>query len=169
MNKGKRIMNRLFALLVVLSIFSVAEEKVESLNEILSSTLDKEINLSTKVLNSWFDTDMKVVVPDLNGTLTTSPLIVNLMLEDKKLKLLPSNGVTISIPKTKLSLEIDSNCISEHGKKIYNAKAGVRYTFKSGLGLETGYKVIRLKSDDVEDLKIKSDSLGLYGRLVMAF
>ncbi len=152
-------MNRLFALLVVLSIFSVAEDKVENLEGIFS----------TKVLNDWFGTDMKVVVPDLNGTLISSPLIVNLMLEDKKIELSNSNRVTIAVPQTKLSLEIDSNCISEHGKKIYNAEAGVRYTFKSGIGVETGYKVIRLKSDEIKDLKIKSDSLGLYGRLVMAF
>jgi len=162
-------MNRLFALLVVLSIFSVAEERVENLEGTLSTTLDKGILLSTKVLNSWFGTDMKVVVPDLNSSVTNSPLIANLMLEDKKINLFKSNRVTIAVPQTKLSLEIDSNCISEHGKKIYNAEAGVRYTFKSGLGLETGYKVIRLKSDEIKDLKIKSDSLGLYGRLVLAF
>ena len=162
-------MNRLFALLVLLSIFSIAEERVEHLDVRLSTTLDKEILLSTKVLNSWFGTDMKVVVPDLNSSVTDSPLIANLMLEDKKINLFKSNRVTIAVPQTKLSLEIDSNCISEHGKKIYNAEAGVRYTFKSGLGLETGYKVIRLKSDEIKDLKIKSDSLGLYGRLVLAF
>jgi len=162
-------MNRLFALLVVLSIFSVAQERIENLDVTDTPKLDKEILLSTKVLNSWFGTDMKVVVPDLNSSVTDSPLIANLMLEDKKINLFKSNRVTIAVPQTKLSLEIDSNCISEHGKKIYNAEAGVRYTFKSGLGLETGYKVIRLKSDEIKDLKIKSDSLGLYGRLVLAF
>ena len=162
-------MNRLFALLVLLSIFSIAQERVENLDVTGSPRLDKEIVLSTKVLNSWFGTDMKVVVPDLNSSVTNSPLIANLMLEDKKINLFKSNRVTIALPQTKLSLEIDSNCISEYGKKIYNAEAGVRYTFKSGLGLETGYKVIRLKSDEIKDLKIKSDSLGLYGRLVLAF
>jgi hypothetical protein len=162
-------MNRLFTLLMMLSIFSMAEERVENLEGTLTSSLDKKISFSINVLNNWFGTDMKVVVPDLNSSVVASPLIVNLILEDEKLKLLNSNRVTIAVPETKLSLEMDSSCISEYGKNIYNAEAGVRYTLESGLGLETGYKVIRLNSDEVSDLKLNSDSLGLYGRLVMAF
>jgi hypothetical protein len=120
-------MNRLFTLLMMLSIFSMAEERVENLEGTLTSSLDKKISFSINVLNNWFGTDMKVVVPDLNSSVVASPLIVNLILEDEKLKLLNSNRVTIAVPETKLSLEMDSSCISEYGKNIYNAEAGVRY------------------------------------------
>jgi len=153
-------MNRLFALLVALSIFSVAQEDVKNLEGTFSSeTLAKGINLSTEVLNSWFGTDMKVVEYDLNTTEPLLSLIENELKKEEK----------IAISKRKLTVELDSSCITENGKKIYNAKAGVRYTFKSGIGVETGYKVIRLNFDEISDLTSKTDSLGLYGRLVMAF
>lgn len=161
-------MNRLFSLLVVLSIFSLAED-VDSLEGTLSSPTNRGINFSTKVLNSWFGTDMKVVVSDVNNSTLSSAFISNIIVKNDKLESLNSSQVSIDVPKTKLTVEVDSSCIQEHGKNIYNAEAGVRYTLESGLGLETGYKVIRLNSDEVADLKLNSDSLGLYGRLVMAF
>ena len=153
-------------LLGIVSVFAVAQENNTTLEGTLST---KELTLYTELLNSWFGTDIKVVNSELNSSIITIPSLLTSSLEDKKTKLLKNDTVSINVPKTKLTVEVDSSCTTEHGKKIYNAKAGVRYTFKSGLGVETGYKVIRLKSDDVEDLKIKSDSLGLYGRLVMAF
>lgn len=159
-------MNKLMSLLVFLSVFSVAQESNSTLEGTLSA---KNLTLYTELLNSWFGTDMKVVHSELNSSVVTLPSLLTDSLENKEIELLKSDAMSITVPKTKLTVEVDSSCTTEHGKKIYNAKAGVRYTFKSGLGVETGYKVIRLKSDDVEDLKIKSDSLGLYGRLVMAF
>ena len=154
------------SLLVIMSVSSVAQESNVTLEGTLST---KELTLYTELLNSWFGTDMKVVVSELNSSVVTLPSLLMSSLEDKKITLLKSNKLTIDVPQTKLTVEVDSSCTTEHGKKIYNAEAGVRYTFKSGLGLETGYKVMRLNSDEIEDLKIKSDSLGLYGRLVMAF
>ncbi|SFV53743.1 hypothetical protein MNB_SV-13-388 [hydrothermal vent metagenome] len=159
-------MNKLMSLLVIVSIFSVAQDNNVTLEGTLST---KELTLYTKLLNSWFGTDVKVV-SESNSSVVTLPSILISSLENKKIKLLKSNESTTNVPKRKLSLEVDSSCTTEYGKKIYNAKAGVRYTFKSGLGLETGYKVMNLNSDDIEDLKkIKSDSLGLYASLVMAF
>jgi len=159
-------MNKLMSLLVIVSIFSVAQESNSTLEGTLST---KEITLYTELLNSWFGTDMKIVISELNSSVVALPSLLLTSLEDKKIKFLSSNKLTIDVPQTKLTVEVDSCCIREHGKNIYNAEAGVRYTFESGLGLETGYKVIHLNSDEIEDLKIKSDSLGLYGRLVMAF
>ena len=159
-------MNKLMSLLVFVSVFSVAQESNTTLEGTLST---KELSLYTELLNSWLGTDMKVVVTELNSSVIPIPSFLMSRLEDTKVKPLKNNKLSIGVPKTKLTVEVDSSCISKHGKNIYNAEAGVRYTFESGLGLETGYKVMRLNSDEIEELKIKSDSLGLYGRLVMAF
>jgi len=159
-------MNKLISMLVFMSVFSVAQESNSTLEGTLSS---KGITRYTKLLNSWFGTDMKVVNVELNTTLVTLPAFFVTPIEDKKVHSLKSNKLTIDVPQTKLTLEVDSRCIVEYSKNIYNAEAGVRYTFESGLGLETGYKLIRLKSDEIEDLSLKSDALGLYGKLVMVF
>jgi hypothetical protein len=158
-------MKKLMSLLVMMSVFSVAQERNTTLEGTLST---KGITLYTELLNSWLGTDTKVVV-EVNSSVVTLPSFLMSHIEDKKIKSLKDNKLKIELPKTKITLEVDSSCISKHGKNIYNAKAGIRYTFESGFGLETGYKVIRLNEDEIEDLKIKSDSLGLYGRLVMAF
>ena len=159
-------MNKLISMLVFVSVFSVAQESNSTLEGTLST---KGITLYTELLNSWFGTDMKVVNSELNSSVVDLPALFISSIEDKKVNLIKSNKLTIDVPQTKLSVEVDSCCIREHGKNIYNAEAGVRYTFESGLGLETGYKVIRLNSDEIEDLSLNSESLGLYGRLVMAF
>jgi hypothetical protein len=159
-------MKKLISLLVMMTVFSVAQESRTTLEGTLST---KELTLYTELLNSWLGTDTKVVVAEVNSSVVTLPSFLMSHIEDKKIKSLKDNKLTIELPKAKLTVEVDSSCISKHGKNIYNAKAGVRYTFESGFGLETGYKVIRLNEDEIEDLKIKSDSLGLYGRLVMAF
>jgi hypothetical protein len=163
-------MNKLIKLLVLMSVFSVAQESTPTAT--LEGTLSsKELTLYTELLSSWFGTDMKVISDVNSSSVFTLPLSSLFMtsLEKREIKRLKGNKVSINLPKAKLTVEVDSSCTTEHGKNIYNAEAGVRYTFESGVGLETGYKVIHLKSDEIEDLKIKSDSLGLYGRLVMAF
>jgi len=158
-------MNKFMSLLFFMSIFSVAQETNIALEKTLST---KELTLYTKLLNSWFGKNVKVVSESNNSILGFPSLLIS-SLEYEKIKLLKSNEST-NVPRRKLSLEIDSSCTTEYGKKIYNAKAGVRYTFESGFGLETGYKIMHLNSDDIEDLqKIKNDSLGLYASLVMAF
>ncbi|SFV65084.1 hypothetical protein MNB_SV-14-966 [hydrothermal vent metagenome] len=158
-------MNKFMSLLFFISVFSVAQETNIALEKTLST---KELTLYTKLLNSWFGKNVKVVSESNNSILGFPSLLIS-SLEYEKIKLLKSNEST-NVPRRKLSLEIDSSCTTEYGKKIYNAKAGVRYTFESGFGLETGYKIMHLNSDDIEDLKkIKNDSLGLYASLVMAF
>jgi len=158
-------MNKFMSLLFFISVFSVAQETNIALEKTLST---KELTLYRKLLNSWFGKNVKVVSESNNSILGFPSLLIS-SLEYEKIKLLKSNEST-NVPRRKLSLEIDSSCTTEYGKKIYNAKAGVRYTFESGFGLETGYKIMHLNSDDIEDLKkIKNDSLGLYASLVMAF
>ena len=52
---------------------------------------------------------------------------------------------------------------------LYDAEAGVRYTFALGLGLEAGYKTMKLELDNVDDISMNTNFSGAYGKLVWDF
>jgi len=51
----------------------------------------------------------------------------------------------------------EGDYVSYDGNTLYDAEVGLRYTFLLGLGLEAGYKTMKLKLNDVDDLTMKSD------------
>ena len=75
----------------------------------------------------------------------------------------------VPIPATDISLQAEGNYISYSGNQFYDFEAGVRYTFALGLGLEGGYKAMKLKLDDVDDLTLDTTFSGAYAKLVWDF
>ena len=75
----------------------------------------------------------------------------------------------VPIPATNIALQAEGNYISYSGNQFYDFEAGVRYTFALGLGLEGGYKTMKLKLDDVDDLTLDSTFSGAYAKLVWDF
>lgn len=73
------------------------------------------------------------------------------------------------VPTTDLSLQVEGNYVSYDGNTLYDAEAGIRYTFLLGVGLEAGYKTMKLKLDNIDDLSMDSDFSGAYGKLVWDF
>jgi len=73
------------------------------------------------------------------------------------------------VPTTDLSFQAEANYISYSGNTLYDAEVGARYTLALGLGIEAGYKTMKLKLDDVSDLSIDTDFSGAYGKLVWDF
>jgi len=73
------------------------------------------------------------------------------------------------VPTTDLSFQAEGNYVTYDGNRLYDAEVGVRYTLALGLGLEAGYKTMKLKLDDVDDLSMDTDFSGAYGKLVWDF
>ena len=75
----------------------------------------------------------------------------------------------VPIPATDIALQVEGNYISYSGNQFYDLEAGVRYTFALGLGVEGGYKTMKLKLDDIDDLSLDSTFSGAYAKLVWDF
>ncbi len=73
------------------------------------------------------------------------------------------------VPATDLSFQVEGNYVTYDGHTLYEAEAGVRYTLALGLGVEAGYKTMKLKLDNIDDLSMDSDFSGAYGKLVWDF
>jgi len=73
------------------------------------------------------------------------------------------------VPTTDLSFQAEGNYVTYDGNRLYDAEVGVRYTLALGLGLEAGYKTMKLKLDDIDDLSMDTDFSGAYGKLVWDF
>jgi len=73
------------------------------------------------------------------------------------------------VPTTDLSFQAEGNYVTYDGNTLYDAEVGVRYTLALGLGLEAGYKTMKLKLDDIDDLSMDTDFSGAYGKLVWDF
>ncbi len=77
--------------------------------------------------------------------------------------------VRVPIPATDISLQAEGNYISYSSNQFYDFEAGVRYSFALGVGLEGGYKTMKLKLDDVDDLTLDTTFSGAYAKLVWDF
>ena len=75
----------------------------------------------------------------------------------------------VPIPSTDIAFQAEGNYISYSGNQFYDFEAGMRYTFALGLGIEGGYKTMKLKLDDVDDLSLDSTFSGAYAKLVWDF
>ena len=75
----------------------------------------------------------------------------------------------VPLPVTNISFQAEGNYISYSGNQFYDFEAGVRYTLALGLGLEGGYKTMKIKLDDVDDLTLDSTFSGAYAKLVWDF
>jgi len=75
----------------------------------------------------------------------------------------------VPIPTTNIALQAEGNYISYSGNQFYDFEVGIRYTLNLGLGLEGGYKSMKLKLDDIDDLSLDSTFSGAYAKLIWDF
>ena len=122
-----------------------------------------------EVLDNGINADVGINLKHVEGKILISSVE---KYKSKKLKLsvpMIYAKVGFDVPRTNLSLQVEGNYITQNGENIYDAQAGLRYTFDSGFGIETGYKVMNLKFNEVDDLNVENKFSGLYGKLVKAF
>lgn len=73
-----------------------------------------------------------------------------------------------NIPTTNLNFGLEGSAIGYSGHRLTDLKAGIRYTFAGVLGLEAGYRALKVKIDDLKDVsadfKAKGPYLGVTAR-----
>lgn len=77
--------------------------------------------------------------------------------------------VRIHIPDTDVSAQIEGNAISYDNSTFYDMEISARYTFALGVGVEAGYRIVHLDSDDLDGVALDVDFKGLYASLVWDF
>lgn len=134
-----------------------------------------DLTLYYEILDNWVNVDLGLNVKYLDGILTvkgTNILTQQLIDESTDIKTpIPMiyAKARFDVPTTDLSFQAEGNYISYDGNTLYDAELGVRYSFLLGLGLELGYKTMKIKLNDIDDLSMDSDFSGAYGKLVWDF
>jgi len=149
-----------------------------NINTDIDSSLDLkmyDLTLYYEILDNWLNLDLGVNIKYMDGTLTVkgSNIVTKQLIDESSDFQVPIPMLyakaRFDIPTTDISLQAEGNYVSYDGNTLYNAELGLRYTFLLGLGLEAGYKTMKLKLDDVDDLSMDSDFSGAYGKLVWDF
>ena len=128
-----------------------------------------DLTLYYNILDTGINADVGINFKHIDGKILNRSTDKNKSEELKLSVPMVYAKVRFDVPATSLSLEAEGNYVTKNGENIYDAQAGVRYTFNSGFGIETGYKVMHLKFDEVDDLNVENNFSGLYGKLVKEF
>ncbi len=134
-----------------------------------------DLTLYYEILDNWVNLDLGLNVKYLDGFISvkgTNILTQQLIDEYSEIKTpIPMlyAKAQFDVPSTDLSFLAEGNYVSYDGNTLYDAQLGVRYSFLLGLGLEVGYKAMKIKLNDIDDLSMDSDFTGAYGQLVWDF
>lgn len=129
-----------------------------------------DLALYYELLDNWINLDVGVNVKYVDGSVS--------VISDTGLSEVTDFQVPIpmlyararfDVPTTDVSFQVEGNYVTYDGSTLYDAEAGVRYTLGLGLGIEAGYKMMKLELDNVDDLSMSSDFSGAYGKLVWDF
>jgi len=129
-----------------------------------------DITLYYELLDNWVNVDVGVNIKYVDGSISIKD---NTTLSESTDFQVPIPMLyakaRFDVPTTDLSFQAEGNYVTYDGHTLYDAEVGVRYTLALGLGLEAGYKTMKLKLDNIDDLSMDSDFSGAYGKLVWDF
>jgi len=130
-----------------------------------------DITLYYEFLDNWISADAGLNIKYLDGTVdvkSTSTTKNSSNDIQVPIPMLYFKG-KVDIPTTDLSFQLEGDYISYSGNMLYDFELGARYTFVAGLGIEAGYKAMKIKIDDVDDFSMDTDFNGVYGKVVWDF
>ena len=149
-----------------------------NLNTDIDTKFDLEMYdfaLYYEILDNWVNVDVGLNVKYIDGEIAvkgrdkTTGKLINESTDFQLPIPMVYAKVRLDVPTTDLSFQAEGNYISYDGNTFYDAEVGARYTLALGLGIEAGYKTMKLKLDDIDDLYMDSDFSGAYGKLVWDF
>jgi outer membrane protein len=142
-------------------------------NSNVESTFDLkmyDLTLYYELLDNWVNVDVGVNVKYVDGLVAVKNDAGVSESTDFQVPIpMLYAKARFDVPTTDLSFQVEGNYVTYDGHTIYDAEAGIRYTLALGVGLEAGYKTMKLKLDDIDDLSMESDFSGAYGKLVWDF
>lgn len=128
-----------------------------------------DLTLYYEILDNWVNLDLGVNVKYIDGLISVKGEGKDESTDFQVPIPMLYAKARFDVPTTDLSFQVEGNYITYDGNTFYDAEAGIRYTFALGLGLEAGYKTMKLELDDIDDLTMTSDFSGAYGKLVWDF
>jgi outer membrane protein len=143
----------------------------------VNSNIDSTFNLKMydltlyyELLDNWVNVDTGVNVKYIDGLIRVNN---SMGLSESKAFQVPVPMLyakaRFDLPTTNLTLQAEGNYVAYKGNQFYDAEVGARYTLALGVGIEAGYKLMKLKLDDIDDLSMETDFSGVYGKLVWDF
>ena len=129
-----------------------------------------DLTLYYEILDNWVNIDVGLNVKYVDGSISIKD---NTILSEATDFQVPIPMLYVKarfdVPTTDLSFQVEGNYVTYDGHTLYEVEAGVRYTLALGLGLEAGYRTMKLELDNIDDLSMNSDFSGAYGKLVWDF
>jgi outer membrane protein len=142
-------------------------------NANINSTFDLkmyDLTLYYELLDNWVNVDVGVNVKYVDGSVSIKDNNTLSEATDFQVPIpMLYAKARFDVPTTDLSFQVEGNYVTYDGHTLYDAEAGIRYTLALGLGFEAGYKTMKLKLDNIDDLSMDSDFSGAYGKLVWDF
>jgi outer membrane protein len=77
--------------------------------------------------------------------------------------------VRLNLPDTDISLQAEGNAIHYDSSTFFDMELSARYTLALGVGIEVGYRMLHLDSDDLDGLVLDVDFTGAYAAIVWDF
>ena len=122
-----------------------------------------------EILDNWLNADVGINVKYVDGQIAVKSALNDESTNfEVPIPMLYAKA-RFDVPTTDLSFQAEGNYATYDGHTLYDAEVGVRYTLALGLGLEAGYKTMKLELDDIDDLTMNTDFSGAYGKLVWDF
>ena len=159
------------------SSFTWGDINFNSSNDIKSNFEMKMYDLALyyEILDNWLNADVGINIKYLDGGIdaTVENQLTNTVESESADFSLPIPMAyakfRFDVPTTDISFQAEGNYIAFDGHTLYDIEAGVRYTYMLGFGVEAGYKGLKLKIDDVDNLTMDTDFSGFYGKVVWDF
>ncbi len=151
--------------------FTFGNERFD-LNTNIDSSLDLtmyDLTLYYEILDNWVNADVGLNVKYVDGKIAVNSNSASAGTDFQVPIPMLYAKARFDVPTTDLSFQAEGNYVTYDGHTLYDAEIGVRYTFALGLGLEGGYKTMKLKLDNIDDFTMDTDFSGAYGKLVWDF
>ncbi len=146
---------------------------INNYNGLLESSLAMDYTDATfyyELLDNWVELDAGFTFRYLNGTMNVQTTRGNDNVSYSTLFPLLYGKVRFNVPNTDLSLQAEANILSLSSTTSYDYALSARYTLEFGLGLETGYKLFHIDSDDLENgFRVDTSFSGVYAAAIWNF
>jgi len=129
-----------------------------------------DLALYYELLDNWVNLDVGVNVKYVDGSISVKSDRGRSEATDFQVPIpMLYAKARFDVPTTDLSFQVEGNYVTYDGNTLYDAEAGIRYTLALGLGLEAGYKTMKLELDNVDNVSMNSEFSGAYAKLVWDF
>jgi len=143
-----------------------------SLSDEVESSLDLDIfdiGLYYEILDNWLNLDAGVNLKYFDGDIDVASTFKNDHTNIEFVMPTLYGRAKFDVPATDLSFLLEGDFIGYDGNTYYDFELGARYEFLLGIGAEVGYKIMKIKIDDIDDISIDADFDGVYGKVVWDF